>query len=93
MLTIGECRICDAGQLGIRRCGKCQELVILCRECDAAWYQSKLEEKPVYADEESMPCPACQASLWSDDSHWVDQDEVKTSSWVAPYLTGLEESH
>lgn len=82
MLIVGTCRICGTGPLGLRLCGDCQSIVILCNECDAAWMGADLETKPVYADEESMPCPHCKESLWSEDSTWATDEEVTGATWI-----------
>lgn len=83
MLTVGTCRICESGPLGLRLCGACNKIVILCKECDAAWVDSQLEMKPVYADEESMPCPHCQESLWDEQATWASEEEIGKVSWIA----------
>ncbi len=82
MLTVGNCRICGTGPLGLRLCGICKNIVILCKECDAAWIDAHLDTKPVYADEESMPCPHCKNSLWSNESTWATEDEVGGVDWI-----------
>lgn len=82
MLTIGTCRLCGTGPLGLRRCGTCRRVVVLCDECDAAWPTADTATKPTYATEEDMPCPCCGASLLRGGSHWATANE-------AADLTGL----
>lgn len=76
MLTIGTCRICEAGPLGLRKCGVCRRVVVLCDECDAAWPTAETAGKPTYATQDDMPCPCCAASLLSGGSRWATNDEA-----------------
>ena len=39
MYYVGFCRICGTGPLGLRECGGCGEVVVLCDECDAVLAQ------------------------------------------------------
>ena len=71
MLSIGNCRSCKAGPLGLRKCGQCNRVVLLCDECDAAYSSYGEESITSYATENAMPCPLCEASLWSDTSRWA----------------------
>ncbi len=92
MISIGECRICSVGQLGLRLCGGCQAIVILCKECDSAWYESKLTDKPAYADDESMPCPVCRDNLWSSESQWANSEEVSDSRWLSKFNIKVDDT-
>lgn len=82
MITVGTCRICETGPLGLRLCGGCQSVLILCNECDAAWIDSHCDTKPAYADEESMPCPHCEKSLWDEQASWLNREEIDSVSWI-----------
>ncbi|TWT95968.1 hypothetical protein Pla108_30460 [Botrimarina colliarenosi] len=90
MLTIGTCRLCGAGPLGLRRCGVCRRVVVLCDECDAAWPTADTGVRPTYSIEGDMPCPGCRASLVSDGSGWATRDEALEASWDIP-MDGLRE--
>ena len=46
MYYVGFCRICGTGPLGLRRCGQCGKVVVLCDECDAIWTTADLTSKP-----------------------------------------------
>ena len=71
MTTVGECRICGTGPLGLRRCGVCRRVVVLCDECDSAWPTTDTSGKPTYSRDEEMPCPWCAASLLGNGASWV----------------------
>lgn len=91
MLSIGTCRICGTGPLGLRRCGVCRRVVVLCDECDAAWPTGETAGKPTYASEDDMPCPVCHASLLAGGSRWATAEEVAAcGSYSSDRLT---ESH
>lgn len=76
MISLGTCRICKAGPLGLRKCGVCRRVVVLCDECDAAWSTADTHGKPTFATEDDMPCPACRASLLASGSSWATADEA-----------------
>lgn len=71
MASIGTCRICGTGPLRWVKCCVCRRESVLCDECDSAWKTEDTSAKPVYASEESMPCPWCRASLVGSGSAWV----------------------
>lgn len=75
MQSIGTCRICTTGPLGLRRCGVCRRVVVLCDECDSAWPTEDTGAKPTYSNDEAMPCPWCAASLLANGSEWVTSVE------------------
>lgn len=62
--------------MGLRRCGVCRRVVVLCDECDAAWPTEDTTGRPTYATEEDMPCPSCQASLLTGGSRWASREEA-----------------
>lgn len=82
MYYVGECRVCGTGPLGIRACGNCDRVVILCDECDAFWTDADLNATPHYADEDDLPCPGCQSSLFDPPSHWASEAEINTTKWL-----------
>lgn len=86
MYYIDECSICESGSLGLWACGMCQNIVILCDECDAMWPNAKVKELPIYAEEDNLPCPACSATLFENQSHWATQEEISRSQWIANAL-------
>ena len=82
MLSLGTCRLCNAGALGLRRCGVCRRVVVLCDECDAAWPTGDTAGRPTYSVDGDMPCPACRASLLADGSHWATRSEAAGAPWI-----------
>ena len=91
MFSIGICPTCDAGVLGLRKCGVCRRVVVLCDECDAAWIDHRVEARGTRGDE-TMPCPGCQADLWSGGATWATPAEIKATTWCAGPDVTLTES-
>lgn len=81
MFSIGQCSVCGAGPLGLRRCGVCRRVVVLCDECDAAWLGGKESGKPTFTNEQEMPCPGCRSDLWQGGSWWASREEIERASW------------
>lgn len=90
MLSLGTCRLCQTGPLGLRRCGVCRRVVVLCDECDAAWPTNETSARPTYATEDDMPCPRCHGSLLANGSRWASRDELGQIDWPID-LDALEE--
>lgn len=90
MLSLGTCRLCSAGPLGLRRCGVCRRVVVLCDECDSAWPTGETSGPATYATEDDMPCPCCGGSLLASGSHWATRDDLAAAAWLADD-TELEE--
>lgn len=82
MFYVGFCRICGTGPLGIRQCGACDQLAIVCDECDAVWDSADLSASPLLSDDPNLPCSACGASLLGGDSHWATLEEIRQSEWL-----------
>ena len=82
MFYVGHCRVCGTGPLGLRYCGGCQGVVILCDECDAAWSNADLEGKPTFARDGELPCPGCDASLVDAPSRWASREEIENVDWL-----------
>ena len=83
MHYVGFCRICGTGPLGVRACGACGDLVVLCDECGALWTHPRLEAPPTLALDEDAPCPSCGASLWDAPAHWATSGEIAATAWLA----------
>jgi len=83
MHYVGFCRICGTGPLGLRRCGGCKSVVILCDECDAVWTTADLASSPVLTDDPHLPCPVCHDSLVGKSSSWATREEIDASPWLA----------
>jgi len=81
MYYVGFCRICGTGPLGLRRCGGCGEVVVLCDECDAIWTSVDLAAKPHLAAAGELPCPGCEASLVD-----ATQAEIEATDWLQQAL-------
>ena len=82
MYYVGFCRVCGAGPLGVRACGGCASLVVVCDECDAVWVDEDLSEPPAVTGSETLPCPHCEASLYDSPSHWATCEEVDACEWL-----------
>ncbi len=86
MLYVGFCRMCGTGALGLRTCGGCAGVVVVCDECDVAWIDEDLSDPPATTGSETLPCPHCEASLYDPPSHWTTGDEVQQSDWLTHAL-------
>lgn len=86
MYYVGFCRICGTGPLGLRECGGCGEVVVLCDECDAVWPSADFAAKPQYAKEGELPCPHCEASLIEKPSRWAYKKTIDVTPWVQEAL-------
>lgn len=93
MLSIGTCHLCGAGPLGLRRCGVCRRVVVLCDECDAAWPTGDTSARPTYSTEGDMPCPCCRSSLLGDGSHWATREEAAETAWIGDAGDLVEGAH
>ena len=82
MYYVGHCRICGTGPLGLRACGNCENVIILCDECDAIWTDADLNAIPIYANQGELPCPECETSLIESPSHWATQTEIEAIDWI-----------
>lgn len=83
MYYVGECRVCTTGPLGLRRCGGCGRVVLLCDECDSVWTDADTDQPPCRAAEDDLPCPHCGASLIERPSRWATRDEADGCDWVS----------
>ncbi len=86
MHYVGFCRICGTGPLGLRECGNCGEIVVLCDECDAAWTDANFAAKPMFAGERDLPCPYCAASLTDAPSQWASESKIAKVAWLQSAL-------
>ncbi|MGL4514242.1 MAG: hypothetical protein ACRCT8_14215 [Lacipirellulaceae bacterium] len=80
MNSIGECRVCGTGPLGLRRCGVCRRVVVLCDECDAAWPSTDTQRRATLTLGGEASCPGCRASLEANGSEWVTFDQAPTTT-------------
>lgn len=86
MHAVGTCRICGTGALGLRECGGCGEIVVLCDECDAVWTSADFSAKPHYAGENDLPCPYCATSLLREPSRWAAKSRIDKLAWLQTAL-------
>lgn len=86
MYYVGKCRICEQGTLGLRTCGQCEAIAIVCDECDVAWDSPDLATQPTIANETTLPCPTCGESLYGGASHWTTQQEIDRRAWLQTAL-------
>lgn len=82
MYHAGFCRICKTGVLGVRRCGQCGNIVLLCDECDAAWNDAQTDRRPQYAKKGDLPCLECGSSLIDPPSHWASYEQLQEADWL-----------
>lgn len=82
-LTVGECNVCKTGPLGLRTCGDCGAILIVCDECDAAWAEATLDRPPTTLGATTLPCPHCQSDLFEEPSHWTSIEEMTQCEWLA----------
>ena len=82
MYYVGFCRICGTGPLGLRECGECGRVVVLCDECDAVWTDADFSAAPIFASEDGLPCPNCEASLYDTPSRWATKKKINATDWV-----------
>ncbi len=82
MHYVGYCRICGTGLLGLRECGRCGEVVVLCDECDSVWTDGDFSVKPTIAGENDLPCPFCEASLLLPPSRWATKSKIDKLAWL-----------
>ena len=81
--VVGECPSCGTGPLGMRVCGNCRVLCVLCEECDALWLKPDVSEPPVFPSQPELPCPQCDHSLLADSAHWACFAEIEVVGWQA----------
>jgi hypothetical protein len=86
MYYIGFCQICSTGPLGLRRCGNCGKVVVLCDECDAVWTSADLQAKPQLYQAEELSCPECKSSLIDSPSGWATQAQIEATKWLQQAL-------
>ena len=82
MYYVGFCRICQTGPLGLRRCGRCGNVVLLCDECDAVWQNADVSETPIYPTNGELLCPNCDHSLIDPPSHWASEQQLESVEWL-----------
>jgi hypothetical protein len=91
MFYAGVCWLCEAGLIGVRTCGRCTQLTLLCDECDSLWTDVNISATPAIAGTDELRCPSCGASLYGDPAsdspaHWATQQEIDTCPWLATAL-------
>ena len=86
MYYVGFCRICGTGPLGLRECGGCGEIVVLCDECDAVWTDANFSAKPLLAGVDKLPCPYCEKSLLEQPSQWAPKSKIDKVAWLQTAL-------
>lgn len=86
MLFIGFCRVCETGPLGLRTCGGCNSVLVVCDECDSLWTDADTSQPPATTGSETLACPHCEANLYDAPSHWSTLDDAANSSWVQTAL-------
>lgn len=83
MQYVGFCRVCGAGAIGVRLCGRCGDLSLVCDECGALWTDARLSGPPSMHLVDEAPCPSCGHSLWEAPSGWATRGQVFAMGWLA----------
>lgn len=83
MFYIGFCKQCGTGPLGLRTCGVCTSVVVVCDECDSVWGGANLSDPPATTGTTTLPCPRCRTDLYALPAHWSTQEEIDHASWLA----------
>ena len=79
---VGTCRICGTGPLGLRTCGDCGAVVVVCDECDVTWPDADFAAPPATTGTTTLPCPHCSSDLYEPPGHWSTGEEVAAAAWV-----------
>ena len=88
MHYVGFCRICGTGPLGLRECGGCGEIVVMCDECDAVWTDGNFQAKPLLARATGEhPCPYCATTLLDPPSSWARRAKIEKVAWLLDALS------
>ncbi|MEM6654517.1 MAG: hypothetical protein AAF596_01815 [Planctomycetota bacterium] len=90
MWYAGFCRVCETGPLGLRVCGCCERVVLLCDECDAVWTSADASSPPSFSANSKLPCPHCEASLLDPPSRWATRAECEATPWIAEAVAAGE---
>lgn len=90
MHYFGFCRLCGTGPLGLRKCGGCNSVVVLCDECDAVWTTADVTLPPQLTDDPTLPCPHCDASLVAAPSSWATREDIDATPWLRDALEAGE---
>lgn len=79
MYYVGICSQCEQGLLGIRVCD--DQTLVLCDECDALWLGPPVDDAPPAVLTADPFCPGCGESLWGEQAHWADREEIEAAGW------------
>ena len=79
---VGFCKSCGTGPLGVRACGECGALLVVCDECDSAWADARIDEPPVTTGTTTLPCPHCGSDLYEPPAHWASRDDLQACQWL-----------
>jgi hypothetical protein len=79
----GTCPLCDAGNVGFRRCSDGQTIVLMCDECDTVWLdpERRTAEDAVYAQSFSFEVPGLRVSIGGGRAGWATRAEVESAGW------------
>ncbi|WP_442481626.1 hypothetical protein [Aeoliella sp. SH292] len=79
---IGFCRQCGTGPLGLRTCGDCGNVLVVCDECDSAWVDGEVDQLPATTGVTTLPCPHCQSDVFEEPGHWSTPEELLYCQWL-----------
>ena len=82
MFYIGFCPQCGTGPLGLRTCGGCDAVVVVCDECDSVWTDDQIDTTPATTGSTTLPCPHCEADLYTAPAHWSTSEEIESTKWI-----------
>jgi hypothetical protein len=77
----GTCPCCDAGMMGFRICSDGITVVVVCDECDRAWFDAR---RLGTADAEAVNLPRwriADSEVFLEGSRWATRGEVEAAGW------------
>lgn len=80
---VGDCRSCGNGPLGVRVCGECGALVLVCDECDSAWADADIDQPAATTGTTTLPCPHCGSDLYEPPARWASSEELEACQWLS----------
>src|SRR6266498_361721 len=80
----GRCAYCEVGELGFWRCNDGVTIIVMCDECDSAWFDP---EHRALADAvmpgASMAIPGTNLVVGGKLARWATREEVERAGWAA----------
>lgn len=87
MISVGACPVCQAGEVGYRRCANRETVVLLCAECALVWMHPT-QLSPERAEDPTLADFARRhPDVKLRPSRWADAEDVRHFGWGAYLLT------